>query len=140
VSVPGFDLQDALARLQTGDWSALDELTQRFGASPDARKARELTQEQERSLLKAFAGISDEVLEWMYEQTWGRMTFAIMQHPDPQQALLYGAFREGQNSLALTILKAVAKGRQVDQPPMEGDTNVPVRPPRSRARGGRPRS
>lgn len=137
MSLPGFDLPSLLAKLQAGDWSVMEQLEEKFGASPEAREARALAAEEERALLLAMGKIPDEVLEWLYDQTWGRMTFSVMSRPDPQQALLYGAFREGQNALALTILRAVAKARQVDQPPVEGESDVQVRPTRRQRASGR---
>jgi hypothetical protein len=137
MSAPGFDLQNVLAQMRDGDWDVLKVLEERYGASPDARKARELAAEEEKALTAVMASLPDAFLDWLWQATWGRMTFSVMTHPDPQQALLYGAFREGQNALALTILKAVAQGRQTEQPPVKGESDVPstaARPVSPRAR------
>lgn len=128
------DLQDVMARLAQGDWDAMSEIEARFGARPEAREARALAKEQEAELIAACASLPDAFLEWLHAATWGRMTFSVMLHPDPMQAVLYGAFREGQNALAMTILKLAAQGRGKDQPPLKGESDVPTAAPQKRGR------
>jgi len=115
------DLQKLLAEGPEGGWATLDRMAKQFGASPAQRKAREKADLDRRLMAETAARIfegddGERFLEWMLDQTWRRFTFAIASHPDPQQALLYGAFREGQNALALTILRMIAEGR-AETPP-----------------------
>lgn len=117
-------LENAMAAASGEGWDFLDALEQGFGASPEARRKRELTALERKALMSAaarvFSGRDGElVLEWLLDQTWRRMTFAVMNHPDPQHAVLYGAFREGQNALALSILRMIAEGRSEDPPPQQ---------------------
>lgn len=117
-------IEDAIAGASGDNWEFLDALDQRFGASPEARKKRELTELQRKGLAAAavavFSGRDGElVLDWLLDQTWRRMSFAVMNHPDPQHAVLYGAFREGQNALALSILRMIAEGRSEEPPPQK---------------------
>ncbi|WP_336800490.1 Bbp19 family protein [Kaistia sp. MMO-174] len=117
-------LEDAIASVTGESWDFVGAMEQRYGASPEARKKRELSELERKALLSAAASVfsgpdGERVLEWLLDQTWRRMTFAVMTHPDPQQALLYGAFREGQNALALSILRMIAEGRTETPPPQQ---------------------
>lgn len=116
------ELENVLQQMSGEGWDFLSALEQRFGASPEARKAREKAALDQQMLAEIAARIfsgddGERFLRWLLDMTWGRLTFAVASHPDPQQALVYGAFREGQNALALTILGMVAKGRSEEAPP-----------------------
>lgn len=109
-------IEDALKTASSEDWSFMDELEKRFGITPQARTARKRDEDRRKALASAAAKIfatkeGEMVLEWMLDQTFRRFTFAVMQHPDPGQAAFYGAFREGQNAMVLTVLQMIAQGR-----------------------------
>lgn len=114
-------LEALMAQATSDDWRFLEALDQRFGASPESRKAREKAKLDRARLSEIAARIFEGpegtlFLEWLLDQTVRRMTFAVMTNADPQRAVLYGAFREGQNALALTLLRMIAEGRSEPPP------------------------
>lgn len=126
-------LEQTIAGLTGENWDFLKALDQRFGASPEARKKRELSSLQEKTLAAAasrvFAGRDGEiVLEWLLDQTWRRMEFPVLTIPDPGQLAIYGAFRSGQNAIVTTLLQAIAKGRGEDLTAPRAGRRKPPRP------------
>ena len=58
-----------------------------------------------------------ELLEHILDQTLRRATFVSSLGVPMDQGYAYGMFREGQNSLAMMILKMIAAGRKQAAPP-----------------------
>lgn len=111
-------LQALQASAAAGGWDWLEAAEKRiFGKAPAA-----LTAEARQRLAEATARIFNSpdgaiLLEAMLDRTLRRIVFVTQLGVDPQQALLHGAFREGQNALAAEILRLKAEGEKVAPPP-----------------------
>jgi hypothetical protein len=83
----GAGLKEADKREISAAWAA-------FAASPGGTKA----------------------LQALFNETLNRTVFFTALGIDPGQAAAYGAFREGQNSVAFIIAKMIADGREAKKP------------------------
>lgn len=77
---------------------------------PDAREARQRLAEAAARLFASEDGLL--VFGHIKAATLDRVTFVTQLGIEPNQALLYGAFREGQNALYVALAKLAHEGRQ----------------------------
>lgn len=57
-----------------------------------------------------------ELVEFLLDQSLRRPTFVAQLGLPMDQAYGYGVFREGQNALAMMLLKLIAEGRKIEAP------------------------
>ncbi len=114
----GQSIEALLSAAKRDDWGGLNELMAQFGADPQKREAQardKAAQEARRAkYLAALAAVfsTDEgalVLDELCDGTLRRIAFHTQIGIDPRQALLNGAFREGQNSVVAALLKDLAE-------------------------------
>lgn len=68
---------------------------------------------------RMFEGEGEALLEHLCDVALRRPVFVTQLGIDPQQALLYGAFREGQAAMIYYLLQLIAEGRSEQAPSRE---------------------
>lgn len=66
----------------------------------------------------------EQLLEALCDATLRRPVFITQLGVDPMQALMYGAFREGQGAAIFLLLAWIAEGRSEQPPQREGESNA----------------
>jgi hypothetical protein len=108
------DLETVLASFKGGGWDALE------GVSPEVadrlKLDKERDKEKERIIASAWARFAASpdgkiALQAFLDSTLNRTVFFTNLQLPPEQTAIWGAFREGQNSVASLVLAAIAKGR-----------------------------
>lgn len=106
-------IRDLIAGAAGAGWDWFDKVEAVFG---DTSKLSPEPSDQRRRLAEAAARVlaGDDgflLFSHLKAATIDRVTFVTQIGVDPQQALLYGAFREGQNALFVAIAKLAHEGR-----------------------------
>ena len=110
------DLDTLLKSLGTGGWDDLEGLDAKAEAQAKAAQATAL--EKARIFEAAFnTRAGKEVLEWLLSVTIYRPGWLGETMEEQSKLASYGLFRDGQNSIAWMILKALALARG-EQPPI----------------------
>lgn len=110
----GNDFEDLVSSAAGAGWDWFEKAERLFAdrsqLSPDdGAKRRQLAE----ATARVFASEDGRVLfEHVKAATIDRVTFVTQLGVDPQQALSYGAFREGQNALFVAIAKLAHEGRR----------------------------
>lgn len=108
------DLQDLISSANSAGWEWFG------GVDEKVQEALNLDQEksdQDRAAIaKAWADFAEtpggqKALQQLFDNTLLRTVFFVSLGLDPQSMAVYGAFREGQNSVAHLIARLIAEGR-----------------------------
>lgn len=106
--------EDLISGAAAAGWDWFDRAEALFG---DRSALSDRQEDKRRRLAEAAARVleSDDgrlLFSHLKAATIDRVTFVTQLGVDPQQALLYGAFREGQNALFVAVAKLAHEGRQ----------------------------
>jgi hypothetical protein len=90
-------------------WEGLEK----FGLSPEQQVARDHARSDLSAAAARVYATPDgaKLINWLVEQTLDRATWVGGGFTPLDQISTYGLFREGQNSIAASILKAIHEGR-----------------------------
>lgn len=113
-------LEDIIGAAARGGWEWFDQVT------PDVKQAietrRNLADEERKAVARAWADFykspgGRKALEHLFDATLRRTVFFVQLGLAVEQFAFWGAFREGQNSLAHEIARQIAEGLGEDGPP-----------------------
>ncbi|MBG6143605.1 hypothetical protein IWQ51_001728 [Labrenzia sp. EL_142] len=108
------DVQDLVSSASAGGWDwfgGVDEKVQE-ALNLDQKKSNE----DQAAIATAWADFAatpggQKALQQLFDNTLLRTVFFVSLGLDPQSMATYGAFREGQNSVAHLIARLIAEGR-----------------------------
>lgn len=107
------DLEELLAAASGAGWDWFAKLEKRMGDRSElSRQDKDERRRLAEAAARIFRGSDGElVLGHLKKATLDRVIFVTQLGVDPKQALLYGAFREGQNALFVALAQLIAEGR-----------------------------
>jgi hypothetical protein len=119
------DLESLLANFKGGGWDALE------GMSDEVTKRLKLKEEQDEGKKRAIASAwarfaaspdGELALQALLDSTLNRTAFFVNLQLPPAQTAIWGGFREGQNAIAVEILRQISIGRGDETQPKPRET------------------
>lgn len=116
------DFQSIISGASQGGWDWFERADPTVKRAMDVQQAKDA--EDSKAISRAWARFADSAdgrmaLERMFDTTLRRTVFFASLGLDPQSMAVFGAFREGQNSLAHEIARQIARGNQEAIQPRE---------------------
>lgn len=116
------DFQSIVSSAAQGGWDWFEQADPSVKRAMDVQQAKDA--EDSRAISRAWARFASTpegrmALERMFDTTLRRTVFFVQLGLDPQSMAVFGAFREGQNSLAHEIARQIALGNQEAIQPRE---------------------
>lgn len=108
------DMEDIISGAAKGGWNWFDQVDDKV---KDALKLnQEKAAEDRKAIAQAWADFAatpggEKALDALFDSTLRRTVFFVSLGLDMQSMAAFGAFREGQNSVAHLIARAIAEGR-----------------------------
>ncbi len=114
----GASKEDLIRAAAGADWGWFQDIERKAAARGPNQGTIEARQRLAQATARLFASADGEILlEAMLDQTLRRIVFHTQLGIAPDQAVLNGAFREGQNALMVEILRLIAEGGGAPAPP-----------------------
>lgn len=108
------DLEEIVASAKNGGWDWFGQVDEKVKEKLDLEQAK--TAEDQAAIATAWADFAatpggQKALQQLFDNTLLRTVFFVQLGLDPNSMAVYGAFREGQNSVAHLIARLIAEGR-----------------------------
>ncbi|EFO29133.1 putative ornithine aminotransferase RocD1 and RocD2 [Roseibium sp. TrichSKD4] len=116
------DMENIISGAAKGGWDWFDQVDDKAKAA--LKLDQEKAAEDRSAIARAWADFAatpggEKALEALFDSTLRRTVFFVSLGLDMQSMAAFGAFREGQNSVAHLIAKAIAEGRGENTKPRE---------------------